>query len=124
MADGGLLYPCENHSGTIGSLVDHSIRELWTKDLERFPNASCIGCGKQRFRLHAFRRLDRQALFLWKKWRGTLDWSRTTEPIFSAAAPDGSGGPEGPHYTTGPEGPHYSHIRLRPVQDEDPCGLH
>jgi hypothetical protein len=85
MADGGLLYPCENHSGTIGSLVDHSIRDLWTKDLESFPNASCIGCGKQRFRLHAFRRLDRQALFLWKKWRGTLDWSWTTVPIFPAA---------------------------------------
>ena len=111
MADGGLLYPCENHSGTIGSLVDHSIRELWTKELEAFPNASCIGCGKQRFRLQAFRRLDRQALFLWKKWRGTLDWSSTSVPIFPAPAMSVPGGPEGPHY-----------IALRPIEGEIPCG--
>ena len=82
MADGQLLYPCENHSGTIGSLVDHSIRDLWPKQLAMFPNSSCLGCGKQRFRLHAFKRLDRQLLFLWKKRRGTLDWSRTMVPLF------------------------------------------
>jgi hypothetical protein len=96
--------PCENHSSTIGSLVEHSIRELWTTDLERFPNASCIGCGKQRFRLHAFRRLDRQAVFLWKRWRGTLDWSRARAPIFPALPPP-------------------TVIRLRPLQGEPSCGL-
>jgi hypothetical protein len=48
--------------------------------------------------------LDRQALFLWKKWRGTLDWSPTRTPIF----PGGS--------TTQPV------IRLRPVQGEISCG--
>jgi hypothetical protein len=88
MADGGILNPCENPSGTTGSLVDHSIRERWTKELETFPNTSCIGCGKQRFRLQAFRRLDRQALFIWKKWRGALDWSGTRMPIFPAATPN------------------------------------
>lgn len=86
MADGGLLFPCENHSGTLGSLIDHSIRELWTKDLQRFPNESCLGCGKQRFRLQAFRRLDRQLLFIWKKKRGTLDWNSTKVRLFPAPA--------------------------------------
>jgi organic radical activating enzyme len=105
MADGGLLYPCENHSGTIGSLVDHSIRELWTKDLDRFPNESCIGCGKQRFRLQAFKRLDRQAVFMWRKARGTLDWSRTAAPLFPVSAAQ------------------LSVIPLRPVQEHEPCGL-
>jgi hypothetical protein len=87
MADGGLLYPCENHSGTIGSLVDHSIRELWTDDLQPFPNASCLGCGKQRFRLQAFKRVDRQLLFIWKKKTGRLDWSGTREPLFTDSRP-------------------------------------
>jgi MoaA/NifB/PqqE/SkfB family radical SAM enzyme len=82
MADGGLFYPCENHSGTIGSLVDHSIRQLWTKDLDGFPNQSCLGCGKQRFRLPAFKRIDRQLLFIWKKKTGKLDWSKTKIPLF------------------------------------------
>ena len=103
MADGGLLYPCENHSTTIGSLVDHSIRELWTKELTRFPNETCLGCGKQRFRLHAFKRLDRQVVFLWRKARGTLDWSCTAAPLFPAPA-------------------RQPIIPLQPVHDPTPCG--
>jgi MoaA/NifB/PqqE/SkfB family radical SAM enzyme len=55
-ADGGLVYPCENHSLSAGSLEDHSIRELWTAQRIHYPNASCVGCGKQRFRSRAFRR--------------------------------------------------------------------
>jgi hypothetical protein len=82
MADGHLLYPCENHSGTIGSLVEHSIKELWPRELAEFPDKSCLGCGKQRFRLHAFKRIDRQLAFVWKKKTGTLDWSQATIPLF------------------------------------------
>ncbi|MGH7554099.1 MAG: radical SAM protein [Longimicrobiales bacterium] len=54
-AAGGLVYPCENHSYTAGSLEEHSIRALWSKELVRYPNESCIGCGKQRFRSEAFK---------------------------------------------------------------------
>lgn len=54
-AQGGLVYPCENHSYSAGSLETHSIRELWGAQLERYPNESCMGCGKQRFRSHLFR---------------------------------------------------------------------
>ncbi len=52
---GGLVYPCENHSYTAGSLEEHTIRELWSKELVNYPNASCMGCGKQRFRSEAFK---------------------------------------------------------------------
>lgn len=52
---GGLVYPCENHSYSAGLLEDHSIRELWTSQLTHYPNDSCLGCGKQRFRSHLFR---------------------------------------------------------------------
>jgi sulfatase maturation enzyme AslB (radical SAM superfamily) len=54
-ADGGLVYPCENHSYAAGSLETHTIRELWTKELVHYPNESCMGCGKQRFRSHAMK---------------------------------------------------------------------
>jgi MoaA/NifB/PqqE/SkfB family radical SAM enzyme len=49
---GGLVFPCENHSYSAGSLEDHSIRELWNAQLTHYPNESCLGCGKQRFRSH------------------------------------------------------------------------
>ncbi len=79
MADGGLLAPCENYSGTVGSVVTHRIRDLWKGPLTQFPNQSCVGCGKQRFRLEAFKRTDRQMLFLWKRSRGSLKGIRRTE---------------------------------------------
>jgi len=53
--DGGVVYPCENHSYSAGSLEHGSIRELWTGQAVTYPNESCIGCGKQRFRSHAVR---------------------------------------------------------------------
>lgn len=56
-ADGCLVYPCENHSYTAGSLETHTVRELWTKEPVKFPNESCMGCGKQRFRSHALKHL-------------------------------------------------------------------
>ncbi|HXT70065.1 MAG TPA: radical SAM protein [Vicinamibacterales bacterium] len=74
MADGELLAPCENFSGTVGSLVTHRIRDVWKGELTEFPNQACLGCGKQRFRLEGFKRVDRQISFLWKRYRGTLDW--------------------------------------------------
>jgi sulfatase maturation enzyme AslB (radical SAM superfamily) len=54
-ADGGLVYHCENHSYAAGSLDTHTIRKLWTKELIQYPNESCMGCGKQRFRSHALK---------------------------------------------------------------------
>ncbi len=72
MADGGLLAPCENYSSTVGSLVTHRIRDLWKGPLTGFPNVSCLGCGKQRFRLHAFKRVDRQVAFLMRRQFGRL----------------------------------------------------
>jgi len=74
MADGELLAPCENFSGTVGSLVTHRIRDLWKGPLTEFPNAACLGCGKQRFRLQAFKRVDRQVAFLLKRQLGKIDW--------------------------------------------------
>lgn len=74
MADGGLLAPCENFSGTVGSVVTHRIRDLWKGPLTEFPNQQCIGCGKQRFRLEGLKRVDRQLQFLWKRSRGRLAW--------------------------------------------------
>ena len=56
-ADGGLVYPCENHSYSAGSLETHTIRELWSKELIQYPNESCMGCGKQRFRSHTLKNL-------------------------------------------------------------------
>lgn len=56
-ADGGLVYPCENHSYSAGSLETHTIRELWSKELIQYPNDSCMGCGKQRFRSHTLKHL-------------------------------------------------------------------
>jgi MoaA/NifB/PqqE/SkfB family radical SAM enzyme len=56
-ADGGLVYPCENHSYSAGSLETHTIRELWSKELIQYPNDSCLGCGKQRFRSHTLKHL-------------------------------------------------------------------
>ena len=53
--DGGLIYPCENHSYSAGSLETHTIRELWGKQSTQYPNESCIGCGKQRFRSYAMK---------------------------------------------------------------------
>jgi MoaA/NifB/PqqE/SkfB family radical SAM enzyme len=53
--DGGLIYPCENHSYSAGSLETHTIRELWGRELTRYPNESCLGCGKQRFRSQAMK---------------------------------------------------------------------
>jgi MoaA/NifB/PqqE/SkfB family radical SAM enzyme len=55
-AAGGLVYPCENHSYSAGSLEHHTIRQLWTAQPTRYPNETCLGCGKQRFRSPAFRR--------------------------------------------------------------------
>jgi organic radical activating enzyme len=72
MADGGLLAPCENYSSTVGSLVTHRIHDLWKGPLTEFPNISCLGCGKQRFRLHAFKRVDRQVAFLMRRQFGRL----------------------------------------------------
>ena len=60
-ANGGLVYPCENHSYSAGSLEEHSIRELWTGQVTRYPNESCLGCGKQRFRSHLFKHPRRLA---------------------------------------------------------------
>ena len=74
MADGELLAPCENFSGTVGSLVTHRIRDVWKGPLTEFPNAACLGCGKQRFRLEAFKRVDRQVAFLVKRQLGKIDW--------------------------------------------------
>ncbi len=74
MSDGGLLAPCENFSGTIGSVVTHSIRDLWKGPATQFPNQACMGCGKQRYRLNGFQRADRQAVFLIKHAFGRLDW--------------------------------------------------
>src|SRR5262245_11195375 len=74
MADGELLAPCENFSGTVGSLVTHRIRDVWKGPLTEFPNNSCLGCGKQRFRLEAFKRVDRQAAFLVRRQLGKLNW--------------------------------------------------
>ena len=54
-AKGGLIYPCENHSTSIGSIEDHTIKELWTRQPIKYPNESCTGCGKQRFRSYAFK---------------------------------------------------------------------
>lgn len=54
-AAGGLVYPCENHSDIVGSLENHTIRQLWTAQLTPYPNETCLGCGKQRFRSPAFR---------------------------------------------------------------------
>ena len=76
MADGELLAPCENFSGTVGSLVTHRIRDVWKGPLTQFPNEACLGCGKQRFRLEAFKRVDRQVLFLWRMSRGQLRWHK------------------------------------------------
>jgi MoaA/NifB/PqqE/SkfB family radical SAM enzyme len=56
-ADGGLVYPCENHSYSAGSLETHTIRELWSKEPIKYPNESCMGCGKQRFRSHSMKHL-------------------------------------------------------------------
>lgn len=81
-AQGEIIYPCENFSSTIGSLLEKRIRELWTKDLESFPNKSCLGCGKQRFRLKAFKRLDQQFLFAVKKRFKRLDWSQAELPAY------------------------------------------
>ena len=77
MADGGLLAPCENFSGTIGSVVTHRLRDLWKGPLTQFPNQACMGCGKQRFRLEGFKNLGGHAKFLWKRKRGQLDWYGT-----------------------------------------------
>lgn len=57
-ADGGLVYPCENHSYSAGSLETHTIRELWSKEPLQYPNESCMGCGKQRFRSHTLKHLE------------------------------------------------------------------
>lgn len=81
-AQGELIYPCENYSSTIGSLVDHPIRTLWSKKLTKFPNIDCLGCGKQRFRLKAFKRIDQQILFALKKRWKKLYWERTKLPIY------------------------------------------
>lgn len=67
-AEGGLIYPCENHLASIGSLETHTIKELWSKQPGKYPNESCLGCGKQRFRSYAFKHLDRQVL-IWKSLR-------------------------------------------------------
>jgi hypothetical protein len=56
-ADGCLVYPCENHSYAAGSLETHTVRDLWAKEPVQFPNESCMGCGKQRFRSHALKHL-------------------------------------------------------------------
>ena len=56
-ADGCLVYPCENHSYAAGSLESHTIRELWAGQPVQYPNESCMGCGKQRFRSHAMKHL-------------------------------------------------------------------
>jgi MoaA/NifB/PqqE/SkfB family radical SAM enzyme len=56
-ADGCLVYPCENHSYAAGSLESHTIRELWLGQPVQYPNESCMGCGKQRFRSHAMKHL-------------------------------------------------------------------
>ncbi|MFQ5709370.1 MAG: radical SAM protein [bacterium] len=56
-AEGGLIYPCENHATSIGSLETHTIKELWLKQPVQYPNESCMGCGKQRFRSYAFKRI-------------------------------------------------------------------
>jgi MoaA/NifB/PqqE/SkfB family radical SAM enzyme len=60
-ASGGLVYPCENHSYSAGSLEEHTIRELWSAQLTQYPNESCLGCGKQRFRSHLFKHPRRLA---------------------------------------------------------------
>jgi len=80
MANGELLAPCENFSGTVGSLVTHRIRDVWKGELTRFPNEACMGCGKQRFRLQGFKRIDRQVAFLWKRQFGTLNWAGAQAP--------------------------------------------
>lgn len=82
-AQGELIYPCENYSSTIGSLVDHPIRKLWRKELLSFPNTQCLGCGKQRFRLKAFKRIDQQIIFALKKRWNKLRWEQTQLPLYS-----------------------------------------
>ena len=89
MADGGLLAPCENFSGTIGSVVTHRLKDLWKGPLTQFPNQACMGCGKQRFRLEGFKNLGGHAKFLWKRKRGQLDWYGTKGgPIPAPATSD------------------------------------
>jgi MoaA/NifB/PqqE/SkfB family radical SAM enzyme len=66
--DGGLIYPCENHIVNIGSLETYTIKELWNKQPVKYPNESCLGCGKQRFRSYAFKNFRRQVL-IWKGLR-------------------------------------------------------
>ena len=80
MADGELLAPCENFSGTVGSLVTHRIRDVWKGPLTEYPNQACLGCGKQRFRLEAFKRVDRQVAFLVKRQMGKVDWRAAHRP--------------------------------------------
>ena len=62
---GGLVYPCENHSFSAGSLESHTIRELWGAQLSHYPNESCVGCGKQRFRSHAVKQPLRSLALGW-----------------------------------------------------------
>lgn len=69
-AGGELVYPCENHSYTAGSLETGSIRELWTAQLTPYPNESCVGCGKQRWRSAATRDPRRFVVGAWRMLRG------------------------------------------------------
>lgn len=90
-AQGELVFPCENHSSTIGSLVERPIRKLWHKKLPKFPDEACLGCGKQRFRLKAFKRIDRQIVFALKAKWNKLRWERATVPLFSQPLEQGQG---------------------------------
>ena len=76
MADGGLLYPCENHSGNdriARRSLDPRALDEGPRELSRTRRASAAASSDS-----ACTRSGGwigQALFLWKKWRGTLDWS-------------------------------------------------
>lgn len=91
-ANGGLVYPCENHAYSAGSLETHGIRELWTSQASRYPNESCLGCGKQRFRSYAFKRPLRvlTASTALREWRAPAAELRppthVVRPLGSAAA--------------------------------------
>jgi MoaA/NifB/PqqE/SkfB family radical SAM enzyme len=86
-ADGGLVYPCENHSYAAGSLETHSIRELWTREPVQYPNESCMGCGKQRFRSHAMKHIGESLRILGRLHRSGSVRSAHSEPAPPTASP-------------------------------------
>ena len=67
-------------------LVEHPIRKLWHKRLPKFPDETCLGCGNQRFRLKAFKRIDRQIVFALKAKWNKLYWEHAAVPIFAESS--------------------------------------